>query len=113
MVVIPDRASQCNNFEIIPLSRPRGSSARSIATASTSCATITAGCAATADRPLPNSQGLNASSSWGGDEYPHRCPPTGRHGVRAQPNFVPRPWAYSPRPLALGHLRRGRRADRP
>ena len=61
MVVIPDRASRRNNFEIIPLSRPRIERALDC-DGFTSSATITAGCAATADRPLPNSQGSSASS---------------------------------------------------
>ena len=43
MVVIPDRASQRNNFQIIPLSRPRIERERRLPRAATSSATSMAG----------------------------------------------------------------------
>ena len=64
MVVIPDRASRRNDFRIIQLARP-GSSVRSIATASTSSAAITAGSSGIVERRSASSQSSSASNGRG------------------------------------------------
>jgi hypothetical protein len=75
-------------------------------------------------RAMPSSkqqEWLNAiAERFGGSRHegashgsaPH-CPPAGWGGCRPRPDPLPRSRAHSPRPLALGHLRRRRRADRP